>query len=341
MDNPLPWLDATIADIRDLTPTVREFTLRPTVPAAAWTVGSHLKVRIAPAQAESGDELRHYSLIGVPQRGAPWRIAVKRVEPSRGGSAWMWSLRVGEELQVQGPRNHFELPLAAPQTLVVAGGIGITPLVGMALTLAARRADVRMLYAARNDAEFAYVDELRAALGERLTTFSSARGQHIDLDAAIAALRPDAQLLICGPHGLLHAVQEAWARAGRHAALLRFENFGSGGDTPAEPFWVELPRHGLRFEVDANTTLLEALEAHGVAMLSDCLRGECGLCTVDVLKVEGRIDHRDLFLDAAERRSGHRLCSCVSRVCGGGVVLDSAYRPEQPQNASPRTETVP
>ena len=338
MDTPLPWLNATIAGIRDLTPTVREFTLRPDTPAAGWTVGSHLKVRIAPGQGST--EERHYSLVGLPVRGAPWRIAVKRVEPSRGGSAWMWSLRIGEELQVQGPRNHFELSTSAPQTLVVAGGIGITPLVGMALTLAARGTDMRMLYAARDDAEFAYADELRHALGDRLATYSSARGQHIDLDGAVAALHPDAQLLICGPHGMLEATQAAWARAGRNPARLRFENFGSGGASPAETFWVELPRHKLRFEVDANTTLLDALEAHGVAMLSDCLRGECGLCTVDVLEVKGRLDHRDLFLDEAERRAGKRICACVSRVCGGGVVLDSAYRPEASDTAHPREETL-
>jgi vanillate O-demethylase ferredoxin subunit len=326
MDTPLPWLDATIAEIRDLTPTVREFTLRPPDGAPAWTVGSHLQVRIDPEHG--GTEVRHYSLIGLPAPGAPWRIAVKRVEPSRGGSAWMWSLRVGEELRVQGPRNHFELSLTAPQTLIVAGGIGITPLVGMALTLAARRRDLRMLYAARSDAEFAYADTLRSALGERLETRSSARGQHIDLEAAIAPLHPEAQLLICGPKGLLHAAQEAWKSAGRPAARLRFENFGSGGERPAEPFWVELPRHGLRFEVDARTSLLDALEAHGVAMLSDCRRGECGLCAIDVVRVEGRIDHRDIFFDAAEQQRNHRLCACVSRVCGGGIVLDSAYRPE-------------
>jgi vanillate O-demethylase ferredoxin subunit len=326
MDTPLPWLDSTIAEIRDLTPTVREFTLRPPGGAPAWTVGSHLQVCIDPEHG--GTEVRHYSLIGLPAPGAPWRIAVKRVEPSRGGSAWMWSLRVGEELRVQGPHNHFELSWATPQTLIVAGGIGITPLVGMALTLAARGHDLRMIYAARNDAEFAYADTLRAALGERLQTCSSARGQRLDLPAAIAPLHPEAQLLACGPKGLLQAAQEAWAHAGRPAPRLRFENFGSGGTQPVEPFWVELPRHGLRFEVDSQTTLLAALEAHGVAMLSDCLRGECGLCAIDVVRVDGRIDHRDVFFDADEHRHNQRLCACVSRVCGGGIVLDSAYRPE-------------
>lgn len=327
MDTPAhePWLDATIAATRDVTPTVREFTLRPSV-NSRWTVGSHLQVQIAPEAG--GRAIRHYSLVGVPLPGAPWRIAVKRVEPSRGGSAWMWSRRTGEELRVRAPRNHFELSLAAPQTLIVAGGIGITPLVGMATTLAARHADVRMLYAVRRDDELAYADELRGALGARLSTFVGARGERIDLAAQIAPLAADAQLLVCGPRSLLHNAQAAWAAAGRPAALLRFENFGSGGERPAEPFWVELPRHGLRFEVDAQTTLLAALESHGVAMLSDCLRGECGLCTVDVLSLQGEIDHRDLFLDEQQRAGNARLCACVSRVRGGGVVLDSAYRPE-------------
>lgn len=317
------WIDATIAATRDVTPTVREFTLRPDH-GASWTVGSHLRVQIEPDGGAG--EVRHYSLIGTPVPGAPWRIAVKRVNPSRGGSAWMWTRRVGEELRVAAPRNHFELPLGAAQTLIVAGGIGITPLVGMALTLAARRADVQMLYAARSDEELAYADDLRTALGDRLATFASSRGQRIDLRAAIGGLQPGAQMLVCGPHTLLESARNAWRDAGREPARLRFENFGSGGSHAAQPFRVELPRHGLAFDVGTDTTLLEALESHGVPMLSDCLRGECGLCAIDVLSATAEIDHRDLFLDAAQRAAGNRLCACVSRARGGTLVLDSAYR---------------
>ena len=89
-----------------------------------------------------------------------------------------------------------------------------------------------------------------------------------------------------------------------------------------------MPRHGLQFEVPADRSLLEMLQAQGVQVLYDCQRGECGLCALDVVEVQGQIDHRDVFLSAAEKRGNQRLCSCVSRVVGGGLVIDSAYRPE-------------
>ena len=110
---------------------------------------------------------------------------------------------------------------------------------------------------------------------------------------------------------------------------LRFETFGNSGRDVAEPFWVELPRHGLRLQVPAERSLLDVLEDAGIDTLSDCKRGECGLCAVDIVSVQGRVDHRDVFFSAEQKRSDQRLCACVSRVCGGGgVVLDSAYRPD-------------
>jgi len=166
---------------------------------------------------------------------------------------------------------------------------------------------------------------LRETLGERLATFV---GRTLDLDAEIAALPARAQLLICGPVPLLQAAQEAWARAGRATADLRFETFGSSGHQPPEAFWLKLPRHGLSVQVPADRSLLDVLEENGVAVLSDCRRGECGLCAVDVVQVQGRIDHRDVFFSAAEHAEGRQLCACVSRVCGGGVELDSSYRPD-------------
>ena len=81
-------------------------------------------------------------------------------------------------------------------------------------------------------------------------------------------------------------------------------------------------------KVPADRSLLEMLESHGVPCLADCLRGECGLCAVEVLEVQGRIDHRDVFFSAAEKSGNQRLCACVSRACGGGLVIDSAWRPD-------------
>jgi vanillate O-demethylase ferredoxin subunit len=322
------WAEARIEATRDLSATVREFTLRPVgVNVAPWTVGSHLRVTLSD---EGRTLLRSYSLVGLPQdsaREGVYRIAVKRVDPSRGGSRCLWRLGSGAVIRIAGPDNHFELPLGAPFALLIAGGIGITPMLGMALTLAARGTPMRMLYAARSPEELVYADRLRAALGDRLVTFCDSAGERMDLAAEFGALPPEAQALVCGPAPLLQGAQAAWKGAGRAPAGLRFETFGSGGLQGAEPFWVQVsgPR-AQRIEVPADASLLQTLSAHGVDVMADCERGECGLCTLEVLELHGEIDHRDVFLSAAEKSENHRLCACVSRVRGGGIVVDTGYR---------------
>lgn len=318
--------ETRVLAVRDLSPTVREIALAPPAPPQRWTVGSHLRVQVALPGSRTGE--RRYSLVGLPAPDAPWRIAVKRVAASRGGSAHMWTLAAGDTVRILALANHFELPAAPRPTLLVAGGIGVTPLLGMALALAGRGADVRMAYAARAAADLVYADTLQAALGDRLKLHAGERGERMDLPQLIASLPADGQVMACGPVRLLHALQTAWSDAGRPTQRLRIETFGTSGELPAEPFWVDVPRHGLRFTVAADESLLDAMERHGVACLADCLRGECGLCAVDVVAIHGRADHRDVFLTPAEQRSGKRLCACVSRVAGGGVVLDSAWRPD-------------
>lgn len=326
MRNPSQWHPATVRAHRDLSPTVREFELRPEGGVRPWTVGSHLNVQV-PINGVA--EARSYSLVGLPgadRASEVYRIAVKRAEPSRGGSRHMWSLETGAELLVGEPNNHFELPLGAVQYLLVAGGIGITPIVGMALMLARRGADVRMRYAARSRAELAFADVLHTALGERLQTFADDAGDRLNIADEITALHPDALLMMCGPLPLLDAVRAAWAGTARPAANLRFETFGNSGASANEAFWVELPRHSMKLVVPADRTLLDVLNEAGVDTLFDCRRGECGLCAVDVLATHGSIDHRDVFFSMHEKQARQRLCACVSRVSGGGVVLDSAYR---------------
>lgn len=322
------WHSATLRAQRDLSPSVREFEIRPERGVRPWSVGSHLDLRVV---VDGREEKRSYSLVGLPDApGADevYRIAVRRADDGRGGSRFLWSLQTGDELLIGEPNNHFEIGWQAPHTLLVAGGIGITPILGMAQLLARRGAPLRMLYAARNAAELIYADTLRDALGERLQLLCSDAGERLDLDAEIAALPTGGQLALCGPLRLMDAARAAWQRSGRPAAGLRFETFGNSGTAQAEPFWVELPRHGLRFEVPAGRNLLDMLEAHGVQALSDCRRGECGLCAMDIVSVSGTVDHRDVFFSAEQKQANERLCACVSRVCGGGVVLDSAYRPD-------------
>lgn len=317
------WTDAVIASFRDVTPTVREFTLEPSGPVLAHAPGSHLQVQLL---VNGKPQTRSYSLVGAPDAAA-YRVAVKRLDDGRGGSLAMWRLAVGERLRISEPQNHFALDLNAAAYLLVAGGIGVTPLLRMAQTLAHRGAPVTMLVAARSEAELAYVPQLRETLGERLRQFVSANGARIDFSAEIAALPQGAQMVVCGPASMLDAARRAWVAAGRPVVDLRYETFGSSGRFAPQAFRVEIPRQHLDITVAADRSLLDALEMAGVQALSNCRRGECGLCAMDVLAVEGEIDHRDVFLSEHEKSQNKRICVCVSRVVGA-ITLDCAYRAE-------------
>ena len=355
MKSALNWQEATVIALREVTPTVREFTLLPPEGAQPHEPGSHLQVQIGVAStATSGTGLRlhtrSYSLIGLPnaqpnhQAAKPakpanpgYRIAVKRLDDGRGGSLAMWRLAVGDRLRITPPQNHFPLDLMAPAYLLVAGGIGITPLLGMAQALAARGASVRLCFGARSDDELAYWPDLQAALGTNAQAALASRGEMIPLAKEIASLPVGAQMYVCGPVPLLDAARRTWAQAGRPLSGLRYETFGSSGRFAPQAFNVKVPRHQLAFAVPQDAGLLDCLEREGIQALYDCRRGECGLCAMDVLSLQGEIDHRDVFLSDDEKSSNKRICVCVSRVVAsmdgaaggvGEITLDSAYRPE-------------
>lgn len=327
MHSQLFWSAATVQSVTDITPTVREFVLVPATagePVRTYTPGAHLQVELL---LQGRPQTRSYSLVGLPDAGG-YRIAVKRVEQSRGGSHAMWRLAVGDRLRISTPVDQFAASQQASATLLVAGGIGVTPLVGMAQQLAQRSAPLRMLLAARTQAELAYAEPLRALLGARLHTRASDQGQHVDFAAEIAALPAGAQMVVCGPSGMLEAARLAWTQAGRPAVDLRFETFGNSGRLPAQAFSVRVAPQGLALQVPEDGSLLEALEMAGVPVLSNCRKGECGLCATNVLALEGEIDHRDVFLSPDEKQANQRICVCVSRVVGC-ITVDSAYRPEK------------
>jgi ferredoxin-NADP reductase len=313
------WESGIIASTQDITPTVREFLIKPANGInPKWLDGAHLQVQLA---VDSTVQMRHYSLVGHSD-GVHYRIAVKRMDGGRGASKAMWALHTGDTLVFGGPHNHFPLEHHAPAYLLIAGGIGITPLVGMAESLVRRGSKVKMLYGARSTEELAYASALKTILGERLHVYV---GESPNFAVEIAALPPKAQLYTCGPVPMLEAIRAAWLADDRRLAELRFETFGSAGSSDAQPFRVVIARHGLDITVPVNTTLLEALNAAGIDTIADCKRGECGLCVMDVLSVDGDIDHRDVFLSTQEKKRCARICPCVSRAVGT-ITMDSAWR---------------
>ncbi|WP_300297526.1 PDR/VanB family oxidoreductase [Ferrovibrio sp.] len=325
MQNDPVWTEATLTATRDLTPDIRLLEIAPVGGALAWDPGSHIDLAV---DLNGRLDRRSYSLVGTADP-AVYRIAVKRVAASRGGSSWLHGLLPGQRLQVSAPRNRFPLQHGAASYLLIAGGIGITPLLGMAEALLQRGADFRLLYAVRSRRDLAFADMLTTRLGDRLGLFVSDEANRMDLMREVAVLPAHADIYFCGPSRMLAGLQDVLAQLDRSSSSLRFETFGSGGLQPNEPFWVKVPRLGIEIAVPENSTMLDALEAAGVEVMSECRRGECGLCAVDVVAVEGGIDHRDVFLSEQQKRENHRLCACVSRAVHGGLVIDTAWRADQ------------
>lgn len=319
----MTWSEAVVTAIRDVAPTIREFTIRPQLGARPYAPGSHLNVAVT---IDGRPDHRSYSLVGTGD-GEAYRIAVKAHDESRGGSRYMWSLPVGARLSVTEPHNLFALEFGRPEYLLVAGGIGITPMIAMAAALERAGANWRMIYACKGRADAAFLDDLQARHGARIETRLSDEATRLDLAREIAGLAPGGQLYLCGPLRLLDAARSEWAKAGRPLADLRFETFATGGRFAPESFRVKIPRLNVDLEVPADRSILDTLEAAGVAVMSDCRRGECGLCALDVLDVAGRIDHRDVFLSEDEKEHHDKICVCVSRAVGGDITLDTAYRP--------------
>lgn len=330
------WTMARLAGAREVADGVREILLAPESGAGPFPSGAHLAVRVL---VDGKADLRYYSLVGEAPVEGCWRIAVKREAPGRGGSAYMWSLPVGARLEVAEPDTHFELSRAASDYLLIAGGIGVTPLVGMASQLARSGARVRMLYAGRSRAAMPFLDELQAALGERLEVFASDEGRRIDLGAEFDRLDAQGEAYVCGPISLLEGARATWQARGRHAERFIYETFGSSGRFASETFRVHVPRLGVSVDVSPSQSMLDALEAAGVGVVADCRRGECGLCVVDVVSCSGTIDHRDVFFSKAQHAENRKLCACVTRVSGGEITIDPSWRGDAPLKSGPELRT--
>jgi vanillate monooxygenase ferredoxin subunit len=317
------WAAARVVHSEDLAPDIRLFEIAPEGGAEPWRPGAHIGVRV---RCDERSELRHYSLLDLGQDDGIYRIAVKRMDGGLGGSKYMWSLAAGDALEISRPKDDFELGLEAPAYVMLAGGIGITPLLSMARKISHRGTPLEFHYAVRSRAEAVFAPTLHEWLGDALHLHVSNEGARLDVAHMIAASRADAELYVCGPIGMLDAARAAWQAAGRPAANLRFESFGSGGHDANQPFKVALPRYGVELEVPAQQSLLSAIEEAGIDILSGCRRGECGLCAVDVLECDSSIDHRDVFFSDGQKAESKRMCTCVSRPNGGRLVIDTDYR---------------
>lgn len=278
--------------------------------------GSHLDVRV-PVGATT--DVRSYSIVDSDDEGSRLAISVVRVPQSRGGSVFMHALVPGDELQVTQPLQNFPLSVAAPRHVLLAGGIGITAVAAMARVLRDVGADYTLVYVGRSRERMAYVDELADLHGDRLEVHVDAEQTPLDVGQLVGSIGRHplggvTELYMCGPIRLMDAVRREWEAATLPAVNLRFETFGSSGWFQPEEFVVRVPQRAVEATVHGDETILEALTRAGVDLMYDCRKGECGLCLVDVERVDGTLDHRDVFLSAGQKADGRSISTCVSRV---------------------------
>jgi len=304
--------ETVIKEIDDSYLDVKIFHLSFNVTLPPFEPGSHIDVKV-----HVGDrvEIRSYSVVKVLDE-TTLAIAVRRLVNSRGGSEYMHSLSVGNRLECTLPANHFQLSLQASEYLLIAGGIGVTPIIGMARLLKKCLLPFRFIYLGRSRSSMPFIKEMESEFPEELSVFADDESGQADFAKLIAPLHANGEAYMCGPVPMMEAVRKSWDLDQRKADRIRFETFGGAGIKPSESFRVVVPSRGLDIEVPANKTLLDVLNEQGAEPLFSCRRGECGVCLVDIVTLEGELDHRDVFLSSRQKDDNKQLCACVSRATG-------------------------
>lgn len=267
--------------------------------------------------------VRQYSLVNATGQASmdTYVVAVGWDANSRGGSVWIHEkLKVGQSLRVSAPRNLFEMAPEHRRVLLLAGGIGITPVYAMAQACAQQGLDFELWASARSAPRLAYLEELKALAGQRLHLhFDDEQGGPMDLAQRLQMQNWDA-VYACGPAPMLDALTTATAHWA--PGSVRMERF-KGAEAPAserQPFELTLQRTGLNTTVSAHESVLDAMERLGVDYPWSCREGICGTCEAPVL--EGDVQHLDYVLTPEERAEQRRMMVCVSRCGGGRLVLD-------------------
>jgi vanillate O-demethylase ferredoxin subunit len=272
--------------------------------------------------------VRQYSLCNDPAETDRYLLGVLRDPASRGGSAAVHdALAEGQTLSISAPKNHFALVKGAPRTLLLAGGIGITPLLAMAEQLVHEGADFRLHYATRSPARTAFRERLAAphfAGRVQLHHDDGAPEQRLDIAAALAAAAgPGTQLYVCGPQGFIDAVLATARAAGWDEKNLHREYFGAAAPVHTADegsFEVQIKSSGRVVTVPAGQSVVQALDAVGVHIVTSCEQGVCGTCLTRVL--DGVPDHKDMYLTPEEQAANDQFLPCCSRACSPRLVLD-------------------
>lgn len=311
----VPSLLLRVTQIVHETPAIRVFELMHPEGNAlpAFSAGAHIDVHIP------GGAVRQYSLWNSPAETHRYMIAVLDVAGGRGGSRAMHrDIRVGQTLEVSGPRNHFPLSMDAGRYLFLAGGIGVTPILAMIDTVRRAGKDFSLVYCTRSPQDTPFRELLSGLPGRvRLHHDGGDPARSLDIAALLSDHAAGTELYCCGPRRFMDAVSTATARW--PADAVHFEDFSPPALADAEAdqaFTVEIASTGDRYEVPPEKTILEVLREAGMVCDSSCEAGLCGVCCIPYN--EGTVIHRDSVLTQDERAG--QLAICCSRAAAGSVL---------------------
>jgi vanillate O-demethylase ferredoxin subunit len=286
----------------------------------AFTAGSHIEIEAAPGL------VRQYSLLNDPAERHRYRIGILKDGASRGGSVAMHKIETGDLVRIAGPRNHFALHPGPHETLLLAGGIGITPLLCMAQQLHREARKFTLHYCVRSRAHAAYLDYFEScpfAANVQVHFDDGADAQRLQINSVLGALAPDAHIYVCGPGGFMGWCIDAAAATGIPDERVHREYFKAAApvaETGDRAFEVKITSTGAVYNVPVNTTILNVLREHGIQLQASCETGVCGTCLTGVRS--GVPLHRDLYLTPEERAAGDLILPCCSRASSAMLVLD-------------------
>lgn len=314
------WIDARVAERIDVATDIVSLIIEANDGGVLpnYAAGSHIDIKLANGLT------RQYSLCTKPEdKGRRYRLGILREPSSRGGSEWVHeNLSQGAHFQISEPRNLFPLHHDAPNSILLAGGIGITPILSMAYELQQRGSEFSVHYTTRELNRAAFADEIKAQFAAQLSLYAD-DGQgapKFDLAKILAHANPSQHIYFCGPGGFIDYVMAQAQQAGWPESHLHFERFTGGDVDTSGSFKVIAQKSGIEIEVADGTTILQAALDAGIEVPYSCENGVCGTCVCRVL--EGEPDHKDSFQTDADKASNEIITICCSRSKSGTLVLD-------------------
>jgi vanillate O-demethylase ferredoxin subunit len=320
----MPELELKVLGVDEEAQLVRALRLEAVSGGAlpGYAAGAHISVRLP-----GGDD-RPYSLVNLDpaletEKTVPeYRLGVRLEADSQGGSSFMHALEPGDVITASSPKNDFPLSGDEGASVLIAGGIGITPIASMASELLRKNRPFVLHYSGRTEDSLAFLAPLRALLGGRLIEhYDNIADKLFDIEAVLSPAQPGQHLYVCGPKGMIEAVQAGARGRGWSDAQIHFELFTPPApQTGDRPFEIEIASTGETLTVPVGESIIQVLEAAGHDVMYDCRRGDCGICQTGV--ISGDPDHRDLILSDSEKAEGKIMQICVSRARSAKLVLD-------------------